>query len=392
MPRSAASEATLQPTLAPPRSTGTGSTHRQTPRHLHVAPPPRLRIVDVALFYGDRSGGIRTYLDAKRAWVAESGAYEHHVLTPHDVPSFRFATPNGYRVPVGVGALNDRLRVLRPDVVLLHDPFWGPLGVTATAHELGARVVAVHHGSVDLSAASLPLPRPFTRPLLRRWLRHAYGEVDAVMSAVPTWRDTGRRADLRLRFGLEDPFRPRPELPRGDHVLYAGRLALEKGVLRLIDAAARSREPWPLRIVGSGPLRDAVEARARSRGIADRVTFAPYVDDREELARTYAQARVVVMPGEHETFGLVGFEAAASGARVVCCTTAPSASVVGELAHTFGPRDVRGLAEAIDGAYETPPDHLVAQRLVDEHRWPATFAAELEQLEGGIERSAPSSP
>jgi alpha-1,6-mannosyltransferase len=376
-----------------PRSAGGAAAVEQGPprrAHLRLVEQPRLRVVDVALFYGDRSGGIRTYLDAKRAWAAETGACEHHVLTPHDVPSFRFATPNGYRVPVGVGALKERLRGLEPDVVLLHDPFWGPLGVSATAHEVGARVVAVHHGSVDLSAASLPLPGPCTRPLLRRWLRHAYRDVEAVMSAVPTWRDIGVPAELKLRFGLEEAFRPRPEIARGDHVLYAGRLALEKGVLRLVDAAARSRIQWPLRIVGTGPLREAVLARARQRGVAHRVTIHPFVDDREELARTYAGARVVVMPGEHETFGLVGFEAAASGARVVCCTTAPSASVVGRLAHTFGPGDAGDLAAAIDAAYVTRPDHDAARALIERSRWPAIFARELEDLTGRFGLSAVS--
>ena len=360
------------------------------PARLRLVAPPRLRVVDVALFYGDRSGGIRTYLDAKRAWATATGACDHHVITPHDVPSLRFATPNGYRVPVGVGALKERLRLLEPDVVLLHDPFWGPLGVTRAAHELGARVVAVHHGSVDLSAASLPLPGPFTRPLLRRWLRHAYRDVEAVMSAVPTCRDIGVRADLTLRFGLEEAFRPRPEIPRGDHVLYAGRLALEKGVLRLIDAAARSSIPWPLRIVGTGPLRETVLVHARRRGVADRVTLHPFVDDREDLARTYAAARVVVMPGEHETFGLVAFEAAASGARVVCCTTAPSAGAIGPLAETFGPRDPGDLAAAIDAAYGTAPDHAAARALAERHTWPAVLCAELSDLTGRFGRSAVS--
>lgn len=377
-----------------PRSTGgaRAATTSSEPRraHLRLVEPPRLRVVDVALFYGDRSGGIRTYLDAKRAWAAQTGACEHHVITPHDVPSLRFATPNGYRVPVGVGALKNRLRALEPDVVLLHDPFWGPLGVTQTAHELGARVVAVHHGSVDLTAASLPLPGPCTRPLLRRWLRRAYRDVEAVMSAVPTWRDIGVRADLALRFGLEDAFRPRPETARGDHVLYAGRLALEKGVLRLVDAAARSSIPWPLRVVGTGPLREAVLAYARRRGVAGRVTLHPFVDDREELARTYAASRVVVMPGEHETFGLVAFEAAASGARVVCCATAPSAGAIGPLAHTFGPRDPGDLAAAIDAAYGTAPDHAAARALVERHTWPAVLAAELSDLTGRFGASAVS--
>jgi alpha-1,6-mannosyltransferase len=339
-------------------------------------PAPRLRVVDVALFYGERSGGIRTYLEAKRAWAAATGAYEHHVVTPHDVPSLRVATPNGYRVPVGVGALRARLRELAPDVVLLHDPFWGPQRVIRTAHELGAHVVAVHHGSVALTAASVPVPGALVRPALRRWLRGAYAEIDSVMSAVPTYRDAGRRADLRLRFGLDPAFRPRAEVERRDHVLYAGRLALEKGVLELVDAVART--PYPLRVVGTGPLREAVAARARARGV--RVTFAPYVTDRDALAREYAAARVVCMPGAHETFGLAGFEAAACGARVVCCTTAPSARVVADLGHTFGPGDGPGLARALTAAWGTAPDHAAAGRMLAEHSWPAALRAELADL------------
>ena len=41
-----------------------------------------LRVADVALFYGERSGGIRTYLDAKAAWAQRSGLIEHHVIVP----------------------------------------------------------------------------------------------------------------------------------------------------------------------------------------------------------------------------------------------------------------------------------------------------------------------
>jgi alpha-1,6-mannosyltransferase len=343
---------------------------------LRLVPPPRMRIADVALFYGERSGGIRTYLDAKRTWAARSAAFEHHVITPHDVPSLRFATPNGYRIPVGVGALKERLRELEPEVVLLHDPFWSPLGVTQAAHELGARVVAVHHGSVDLDAAGIPLPGLVTKPALRLWFRHAYRDADAIMSAVPTVGDVGRPQDLPLRFGLEEAFRPRPAVRRGDHVLYVGRLAREKGVLELLEAAALAREPWPLRFVGSGPLRGALEDRARRLGIAGRVSFAPFVEDRDELSATYAAASAVVMPGAHETFGLVGFEAAASGARVVCCRTAPSRRLVGDLAHTYWAGDVAGLARAIACARATEPDHAAAWRLVEQHSWPAALRAE----------------
>jgi len=95
----------------------------------------RLRIADVALFYGERGGGIRTYLEAKAAYAARTGAFEHHLVVPgkadaghtgstrnanrHVQPSLQLAASNGYRVPLGGSGLHATLRALRPDVVLL---------------------------------------------------------------------------------------------------------------------------------------------------------------------------------------------------------------------------------------------------------------------------------
>ena len=59
-----------------------------------------------------------------------------------------------------------------------------------------------------------------------------------------------------------------PMCARGDHVLYVGRLSREKGVLELLEAAARSEDPWPLRIVGSGPLEETLRTRARKLGLS----------------------------------------------------------------------------------------------------------------------------
>jgi alpha-1,6-mannosyltransferase len=142
-------------------------------------------VVDVALFYGERSGGIRTYLDEKARFAASSAAFEHHTIVPgrrerhergrHEVRSLGFHTSNGYRIPLGVGALKETLRALRPDYVLLHDPFWRPHGVTRAAHALGARVIAVHHASPALNAAALPGPDALYLPLLRAVYRRAYG-------------------------------------------------------------------------------------------------------------------------------------------------------------------------------------------------------------------------
>jgi alpha-1,6-mannosyltransferase len=303
-----------------------------------------LRIVDVALFYGERSGGIRTYLDAKVRHASATGAFEHHVVVPgprerhhdgrHELPSLRLAASNGYRMPLGVRALKRTLERLRPHVVLLHDPFWAPLHVTEAAHALGAKVVAVHHGSAALDAAGMRGPRRPWEALFRAWLRRAYAPVDAIASVVDPEPDCGRAASFPLRLGLHEAFRPQSGVARADHVLYVGRLAREKGVFRLLDAAARA----------------------------------------------YAGARCVVMPGEHETFGLVALEAAASGARVVACETAPSAGLLGDLADCFAAGDTDGLAAAVAAARAARPDPQAAASLCWRLGWDRLFAEELDDL------------
>ena len=259
--------------LAAGRRLRTGDPARRAPRPPREAP---LRVADVALFYGERSGGIRTYLDAKAAWAQAGELIEHHVIVPgrverheggrHELPSLRLAATNGYRMPLGAGALKDTLRELRPDIVALHDPFWRPLGVTQTAHELGAKVVAVHHGSIALDAAGLPGPDAA--------LASAAALVDA--PRVPRRRrdHVGRRparglrarrgdpAALRHRAGLRAPAVRAPPGPRavrraprareGRHRAAARRRALaasrgsssSSGAVRSRTACGASRSGW----------------------------------------------------------------------------------------------------------------------------------------------------
>jgi len=215
---------------------------------------------------------------------------------------------------------------------------------------------------------------------MQSWFRRAYGAVDGVISADDPFPDCDRPATLALRLGLDPAFRPRAEITRGRHVLYVGRLSPQKGIFELL-AAARSAEPWTLMVVGSGPAAAAVEARTRRLGLADRVAFRPHISDRDELARTYSAASCVAMPGAYETFGLVGLEAAASGARVAAASNAASAGIAAELVERFAPGDVDGLLAAIERARARPPDLAAAGRLGQRLTWARAFAAEIEDLE-----------
>jgi alpha-1,6-mannosyltransferase len=355
-------------------------------------PGRRLVLADVALFYGERSGGVRTYLDERARFAAATGAIEHHLIVPgrrelhrgglHELRALRLVSSNGYRVPLGAGAAKETLRTIRPDIVVLHDPFWRPQGLAEEAHRLGARVVAVHHASAAHHAAGVPGPDSVYLRLFRRLLRHAYEKVDAVMSVVDPTADSGHAATIPLRFGLHPCFSPGPAAP-GDHLLYAGRLGYEKRVGDLLDAAAAIGER-PLVIVGDGPARRELELRARRSDLRGRVSFRPFIRDRAELARTYREAACVVDPGPHETFGLVVLEAAACGAGVVACSLTPSATVAGDLVETFEAQDVDDLVRAIRRTLASKRDPAAAARLARSLTWERVLTAELEAFEALI--------
>ena len=362
--------------------------------NVFAAPKPqgdRLVVCDVALFYAERSGGIRTYLNEKARYARITGAFEHHLVIPgrrrldaggrHELPSLQLAASNGYRLPLGGRALRETLRAVRPDIVILHDPFWRPLSVTREAHRLGAAVVAVHHASPALHAAGIPGPDAIYLPALRRIYQHAYEHVDAVMSIIDPEPDSGRSAAIKLQLGLHPAFRPGPAV-RGDHLLFVGRVSLEKRIGDILEAIAMGigGTRRPLWIVGDGPARPVLEARARRLGVSGRVQMRPFVADRRALARLYREAACVVAPGPHETFGLAVLEAAASGARVVACSSTPAAALASPLVHTFTPKDPVDLARAIERALAAPLDPVAAAALGTSMSWERVFEAELVDL------------
>ena len=350
----------------------------------------RLVVCDLTLFYGERSGGIRTYLNEKARFAAETGAFEHHLVVPgkrerhrggfHELRSLQLAASNGYRIPLGRRAVKETLRMIRPDVVVLHDPFWRPLTVTRAAHRLGAVVAAVHHASPALHAAGIPGPDAIYLPTLRRIYQHAYEQVDAVISTVDPEPDSGRSASIKLRFGVDPAFRPGPASP-GDHLLFVGRVSLEKRIADILEAMASAGWGRRLHVVGDGPARGLVEARARRLGLADLVDFRPFIADRRALARVYREAACVIAPGPHETFGLAVLEAAASGARVVACSSTPAAGLAGSLVETFTAKDPADLVRAVDRALATRSDPRAAAALGAAMSWEQVFEAELLDYE-----------
>jgi glycosyltransferase involved in cell wall biosynthesis len=97
---------------------------------------------------------------------------------------------------------------------------------------------------------------------------------------------------------------------RGDrNVLYVGALKPHKGVDLLVESAPELPTGTSVEIVGTGPERDSLAARAAELGVEDAVTFHGWVDH-DELAPYYRGADVFVHPGRWpEPYGRTLLEA-----------------------------------------------------------------------------------
>ena len=99
-----------------------------------------------------------------------------------------------------------------------------------------------------------------------------------------------------------------------------GRLVANKGVGRILDALAMlSGRGKRLRatMVGKGPEKERLAARAAALGIADQVEWIEWIDGPEELAEVYRTSRVCVCASTCEGGPRFTVEAMACGTPVV---------------------------------------------------------------------------
>lgn len=148
-------------------------------------------------------------------------------------------------------------------------------------------------------------------------------------------------------------------------VLYAGRMAHEKGIDLLLEALGRiAALPWKLLAAGTGPepFMQTLAAKAESLGIADRIFWEGYVDSLRPLLD---RADVGVFPSvAKESFGLVLLEFMSAGLPIVSTDTgaqrellcdgeegllaAPDAeALAGALARMISDRDFRKRASEL---------------------------------------------
>jgi glycosyltransferase involved in cell wall biosynthesis len=140
-----------------------------------------------------------------------------------------------------------------------------------------------------------------------------------------------------------------PSCARELLVLAVGRLVSQKGFDLLLAAWPRVLNAVPgavLRIVGDGPLREALQDQAAQAGVAHSVHWVPHTAD---MAAEYRAAAVFVLPSRYEGMPLALLEAQAMGVASVAfdCPTGPAEILDAHTGILVKPGDTDGLADAL---------------------------------------------
>ena len=145
---------------------------------------------------------------------------------------------------------------------------------------------------------------------------------------------------------------PQPEADGAPVVTFVGTLKPWHGTSVLIDAAARARQPWRLRIIGDGPERSALEAQAADLGLD--VDFRGAVAP-AEMPRHLAGSAMGVAPypasveeGDQYFSPLKVYEYLAAGLPVVASSVGQLPEIIDDEGVLVPPSDPTALAEALD--------------------------------------------
>jgi len=292
-----------------------------------------MRVVVLTTSYPSPAHPVAGSFVAASVEAVRDAGVEVEVVSPASFPHFGVALGAGiaqnvraapWKLPLVPGFLASfafaaRRAARGADVVHAH---WIPSALAARATGKPF-VLQVWGTDVELARRAPALARPLVRA------------ARIVIAASPHLADEARALGARDVAIVPPPVHlPEQVGAPADppHVLFAGRLSEEKGILEFIEAT----EGLPRVIVGDGPLRPRVP---------EAVGFIPPA----ALGAYFERAAVVCVPSRREGYGMTAREAFAYGRPVVATRVGGLADLEGDGLVLVPPGDVAALRGAVVG-------------------------------------------
>src|SRR4051812_27395645 len=260
------------------------------------------------------------------------GGYKHEFL-----PQLWKAKGNGAFRPFNYG-VGRRLRQRKFDALWVHG-YLRPTNLLAMAEAFRAGIRVLVRDDVTLQGRQTVARHARLKRALTAWqVRHGSTYLASGSTNAAYYRELGvpddrivimpyavdnARFQQQAATAAERVNRLRSELnlqPERPVILFAGKFIALKQIDVLIRAYSKLRrnngEPWPyLVLVGDGPLRAELELSARQCGVPG-VRFAGF-KNQTELPAFFCLSSVIVLPSNHERWGLIVNEAMNCGCAAI---------------------------------------------------------------------------
>jgi alpha-1,6-mannosyltransferase len=347
--------------------------------------PPRLRpgaalgVLDITEFFGETTGGVRTYLLQKARYVQRRPALRQTIVVPgardeileaSGVRCYRLHGPSvptqkPYRFMLATRSTSRIVAHERPDLIEVGSTWFAPWLVHLATRRVDVPAVWFYHSNFPRVIAPWPetagrvkrAAAEFAWGYVRRLGRMVRATLAPSDFVARELERVGVERVVRVGLGVDlERFHParralvaetrrRHGLPEGPLAIYVGRLAREKEVDLLLTAwpDVERRTGTRLVLVGDGPSRRRLQRRPGS----ERMYWLPFQQDRERLADLLAAVDLAVSPCSIETFGLSALEALASGTPLLSADRGGVAETVGRsgAGATFASGDAGALAD-----------------------------------------------
>jgi alpha-1,6-mannosyltransferase len=288
----------------------------------HMELPPRLRpgarlsVLDISEFFGETTGGVRTYLLQKGRYVQGRPELRQVLVVPGARDSIEEArgvrwyalhgpsvpTQKPYRFMLATRSTGRIVAHERPDVIEVGSAWCAPWLVHLAHRRLRVPTVWFYHSNFPRVIAPWPetagparrAASEFAWRYVRRLARMVRATLAPSEFVAQELERVGVERVERVTLGVElERFHPDRrgnasrtrrsfDLPVGPLAIYIGRLAAEKELDLLLSAwpEVERRTGARLVLVGDGPARRRLQRRPGS----ERHSWLPFERDRDRLA------------------------------------------------------------------------------------------------------------
>jgi teichuronic acid biosynthesis glycosyltransferase TuaC len=337
------------------------------------------------VFWIDRLGGSRDHTD----YAAPPGV----VHPVYYYPPRMLRNLHGWCLYRSAwSALQRQSSTLQPQVLLASFVYPDGYAGMLAAQRLGLPLVLQARGS-DLMLLG---DNPQRRPLIQRALKAAAQIITVSQALAHKAVELGANPDRvhhvpngvdQDRFQPRDRTQARQELELdepGPYLLFVGNMVPVKGLKHLFSALSQIPRA-KLIMVGSGPLRPALEVQARELGIDERIIWAGN-QGHERIPLYMAACDCLVLPSLSEGEPNVVLEALSCGRPVVASRVGgvPQMIQPGVNGYMSQPGDPESLASALKQALEQNWNPAEVAQTVSQRSWAASARGYLEVLQKAV--------